>query len=138
MTRLSVLISLLALVLTIGGSTRTAAQETTPVAGPEVPDPALCQVPPRTEAALLALLAGTPMAGTPVAGTPTSELPASVAGEDLLPAGTPANAATIAGITATARELIACNNAGDLARVFALYTDDLVRMAFGGDPAAAT
>ncbi len=31
-----------------------------------------------------------------------------------------------------------CNNAGDLPRVFSLYTDDLVRTAFGGDPAAAT
>ncbi len=141
MFRLPFLASILAIMLlglVTGGGGRTTAQETTPVTAPEVPDSALCQVPPRDEAALLALLTGTPVAGTEMAGTPAPDLPVSVSSEEQLPAGAPADAATIAGITTTARELIACNNAGDLSRVFALYTDARIRTAFGGDPAAAT
>ena len=59
----------------------------------------------------------------------------AVTAEDQLPSGTPADAATAAAITATARELIACNNAGDFPRVFAFYTDALIRGVFAGNPA---
>lgn len=109
----------------------TGTEATAQVATPEVPDPALCQVTPRSEATLLPLLSGTP-AAAPAA----TDLPASVTAEDQLPSGTPADAATAAAITATARELIACNNAGDFGRVFAFYTDEFIRRAFGGDPTA--
>ena len=47
-----------------------------------------------------------------------------------LPAGTPADAETLAAINATWREFIACINAGDQARMFALYSDDMVRRQF--------
>ena len=110
-----------------------AAQDATPASFPVTPDPSECRVPPRPRDEVLALLAGTPVA----AASPAAGLPASVATEDQLPAGEPADAATVAAIVATARELIACNNAGDFARVFAFYTDDLIRRVFGGDPALA-
>jgi hypothetical protein len=82
---------------------------------------------------VLALLTGTPAA----AASPTAGLPPLAASEAELPAGAPADDATVTEIVATVRELIACNNAGDLARVFAFYTDDLIRRALAGDPAAA-
>ena len=115
------------------GTARATAQDTTPVALPVTPDPAHCQVAPRSRDEVLALLADTPVA----AASPAAGLPASVATEDQLPAGEPADPATVAGVVATAYELIACNNAGDFARVFAFYTDDLIRRVFGGDPALA-
>ena len=122
----------LAFPLTLG-TARATAQDATPVALPVTPDPAHCRVAPRSRDEVLALLAGTPVA----AASPAPGHPASVATEDQLPAGEPADPATIAGVVATAYELIACNNAGDFARVFAFYTDDLIRRVFGGDPALA-
>ena len=109
----------------------TGTEATAQVSTPEVPDPALCRTEPRPQAELLPLLSGTP-AAAPAA----TDLPASVTAEAQLPSGTPADAATVAAITATARELIACNNAGDFGRVFAFYTDEFIRRAFGGDPTA--
>lgn len=47
----------------------------------------------------------------------------------------PPRPATVAAIVATAREPIACNNAGEFPRVFGFSTDDLLREAFG-DPVA--
>ena len=115
------------------GTAGAAAQDATPVALPVTPDPAHCRVAPRSRDEVLALLAATPVA----AASPAAGLPASVATEDQLPAGEPADPTTVAAVVATAYELIACNNAGDFARVFAFYTDDLIRRVFGGDPALA-
>jgi hypothetical protein len=56
-----------------------------------------------------------------------AQTPIPVAAEAALSAGEPADAATVAAVTAVARELEACTNAGDLARSLALFTDDLVR-----------
>lgn len=114
------------------GTARTTVQDATPVAFPFTPDPAECRAAPRPPDEVLALLTGTPVA----AASPVTGLPSAVPSEDQLPAGSPADAATVAGIVTTARELIACNNAGDLSRVFAFYTDDFIREAFGGDPTA--
>jgi hypothetical protein len=113
------------------GTARATAQDATPGAFPITPDPKECQVSPRAAEDLLALLSGTPAAASPVAGTPLPAL-----SEEELPAGAPADAAVVDGITAAVSELIACNNAGDLARVFAFYTDDVIRLALIGDPAA--
>ena len=115
------------------GTARATAQDATPAAFPVTPDPAECQVAPRPRDEVLALLAATPVA----AASPAAGLPTSVATEDQLPAGESADPATVAAVVATAYELIACNNAGDFARVFAFYTDDLIRRVFGGDPALA-
>jgi hypothetical protein len=56
-----------------------------------------------------------------------------------VPEGRPADAATIAGITATVRELVACFNAGEPLRAYALHTDaDLARIfAQQGPPTQA-
>jgi hypothetical protein len=95
-----------------------AAQEATPGAGPLVPDPAECTVAPRPAAELRDLLAASDMPGEP---DESATLPAPL----LLDA--PADPETVAGITATAREIIACANAGDLRRRSALYSDAFIR-----------
>ncbi len=45
--------------------------------------------------------------------------------------------ATRAAITATARELVACSNAGDILRRLALYSDDRLRFAYPDGPTRA-
>ena len=102
------------------GST-TLAQEATPVGSPvrDVPAPGECRVVPRSLASLQAL--ATPAAGAvaPTASTGTA-----------LPPGEPADAATVAALTATAREVIACDNAGEALRTLALYSDRYLRQYF--------
>ncbi|MDQ4099292.1 MAG: hypothetical protein M3121_02185, partial [Chloroflexota bacterium] len=112
---------------------RASAQEATVVDFPVTPDPAECQVAPRQQDEVLALLTGTPVA----AASPANSRLSAVPSETDLPAGSPADAATVAEIVTTARELIACNNAGEFTRVLAFFTDDFIREAFGGDPALA-
>ena len=51
--------------------------------------------------------------------------------------GEPADEATRAAITATARELVACSNAGDILRRLALYSDDRLRFAYPDGPTRA-
>jgi ketosteroid isomerase-like protein len=112
----------LAAATTAGASAAPPAQDATPVAGLGVPGPEECRVEPRSLASLQAL--ATPRAGgrppTVPSGTPVA-----------LPEGEPADAETVAGITATIREFLACVNAGDQLRAFALYSDDFLRPFFG-------
>lgn len=112
------------------GTAQASAQDATPIAFPITPDPAECHAATRPSDEVLALL------GTPAA-SPAAGLPFSVPAETDLPAGTPADDATVGAIVATVRELIACDNSGDLARVFPFYTDDILRRALGGDASAA-
>ena len=116
-----------------------------------VPAPEECQVEPRPVDELVALLgpAGTPAAGDAAeAGATgdseetaagTAEAGAEVsAGEGVtlpVPLGEPADAETAEAINATARELLACLNAGDLPRVSALFTDAAVGPTLGPAPA---
>lgn len=51
--------------------------------------------------------------------------------------GEPADAATIAEVTATAREMVACSNAGDILRRLALYSDNRLRYAYPDGPTKA-
>ena len=51
--------------------------------------------------------------------------------------GEPVDEATRAAITATARELVACSNAGDILRRLALYSDDRLRFAYPDGPTRA-
>lgn len=91
------------------------AQEATPAGTTgAVPPPAACRVAPRSLAALRA------------AGTSTAA-PTAVATPAVLPAGTPADPATVAAIVAVTRERIACNNANDLLRILAFFTDEYLR-----------
>jgi len=92
------------------------AQDATPAAG-EVIDPAECQVEPRTTEELQQLV-GTASEGTEA--TPGAVQAASTEGED-------ADEAAVQAVTQTYRELVACLNAGQFLRVYALYTDDYLR-----------
>ena len=99
------------------------AQAATPNAGRDVPDPDECRVQPRSLESLQAL--ATPVAGGLAepdrpAGTPVA-----------LPSGELLDQATLAAITATAREVIACENAGATLRTLALYSDGFLRRYFG-------
>jgi hypothetical protein len=92
---------ILAVLLLMGLAPRgAAAQEATPSDAFVTPDPAECQVAPRT----------------------VDELGA-FASPEALPAGEPADDATTAEVTATIREITACANANAFLRMFALYSD---------------
>jgi hypothetical protein len=122
-----------ALVLTAGISTPIAAQDATPAAGampfPITPDPAGCQVEPRSADELLALWytpEGSPVpAATPTWGAQTTSLTLTV--------GPPADEGTAAEVTRTVSEVFNCFAAGDFPRATALFTEDLIR-SFGGEP----
>jgi len=117
-----VLAALLAVIAAV--SLRVGAQEATPAAtpigGPVTPAPEECVVEPRTLVSFQGL-------ATPAADPAT---PAPTIGADGLPAGTPADPTTIAAITATTRELIACINAGEVLRGLALYSDPFLRTQY--------
>jgi copper transport protein len=51
--------------------------------------------------------------------------------------GKPADAATAQAIAATARELVACSNAGDILRRLGLYSDERLRFAYPDGPTKA-
>ena len=90
-----------------------AAQATPVAVEPDVPQPDECRVEPRTG---FTVPRDVPSPGaTPV--------PAAVA-----PPGptAPADPAVAEAVTATIREALACRNADDLPRAYALFTDDLV------------
>ena len=95
------------------------AQDATPAAG-EVVDPAVCQVEPRAIEEIEELV-GT--AGEGEEATPGAAQAGSMQGEE-------ADEATVQAVTQTYRELVACLNAGEFLRVYALYTDDYLRRTF--------
>lgn len=96
------------------------AQDATPPDG-EVIAASECQIEPRV-ADELAQLVATPQAGGEATPDPNE------AGQ---PTGEAADEATVEAVTATYRELVACINASDFLRVYALYTDDYMRRALG-------
>ena len=97
---------------------QVVAQDATPAG--EVIDPGQCQVEPRAVEEIEQLVGGT----TEGAGaTPEAAEAGAMEGEA-------ADEATVEAVTATYRELIACLNAGEYLRVYALYTDDYVRRYF--------
>jgi hypothetical protein len=96
------------------------AQDGSPVASPDVPAAAECTVQPRSTDELRALFRE--VAATPVLDSPLASPTPAVA-----PAGALADEQTVAAINATWRQFIACINRGDQARMFALYSDNMVR-----------
>ena len=88
----------------------------------DAPGPDECTVAPRALEEFDAL-AQTPAPGEPLDATETG--------------GEPADEATRAAITATARELVACSNAGDILRRLALYSDERLRFAYPDGPTRA-
>jgi hypothetical protein len=123
----------LAVLLGCGAAAPVFAQEATPAAGamlfPISPDPAACQIAPRSTDELLSLWY-TPE-GSPVpAATPTV---ADQATSFTLPVGPPADEATAREVVSAVSEIFACFAAGDFPRATAHFTEDLVR-GFGGEP----
>lgn len=117
----------LGLVATPHGLTSVAlAQDATPAADFVTPDPAECQVAPRTIDSVITVYA-TPATGASVISQPTEGTPAKEA----------ADAATVAAVTATVHEVAASINAGDFLRVLALYTDNGAQALLGGEPLTA-
>lgn len=86
-----------------------AAQEATPGDDFITPDPAECQIEPRTLESI-----------TSLAGTPAPVSPATPSFED----GVPADDEVVAAVNAIARESVACSNAGSYLAQFAFYTDE--------------
>jgi hypothetical protein len=93
-----------------------AAQEATPGPLPTIPAADECQVSPRTIESVLTAR---------TSGTPVPEV--DVGSEEQLPKGAPADAATIAAVTAVEREFAACYNAAQWLRALALFTDNAIR-----------
>lgn len=90
----------------------TFAQSATPAAGQVVPAQ-LCQVAPRTVESLQAIIEEQPADGTDV------RIPVRFAPGE----GTPADPATALAVTTVMTEVAACYNAGDLLRIYGLFTD---------------
>ncbi len=129
MKRLAGLVVALVL-LVLFGSSGALAQDATPDARGEAPDPAECQIEGRTADELIEIWyeendEGTPELATPEAEAPLTAVPA--------PLGEPADAETVTGVTETVREVFACFNAGDFGRATALFSENLVRQ-FGPSP----
>ena len=105
------------------GAPGAGAQTSTPATGLEVPTAAECTVKPRSEDELRALFREAE--ATPVLDSAkVSSTPA------IAPTGAPADEQTVAEISATWRQFIACLSAGDQARMFAVLSDNLVRRQF--------
>jgi hypothetical protein len=99
--------------------------QTTPAGGDFItPDSAECTATPRTLDALQALVA------TPEQAATDALLAAmAIPGVDV-PAGQPADAATVEAIRATYRQMIACFNAGNDLAAYALWTDNALRQVW--------
>jgi hypothetical protein len=119
---LTIVVALFSLLLVGGPGVR--AQAGTLTADQDVASAAECTAAPRSEDELRALFR---KAATLI---PTSlELAASPT-PAIAPLGDPADEQTVAEISATWREFIACISAGDQARLFALFSDDMVLRQF--------
>jgi uncharacterized cupredoxin-like copper-binding protein len=123
---------ILSLALVVGPQfgSRAVAQEATPPTGEVVPA-SECRIAPRT-AEELARLVGTPVAASAAATPDVTEVDriTSEPIDEARNAVAPADNDTVEAVTATYRELVACLNAGDYVRVYALYTDDYLRRHF--------
>ena len=109
--------------LTMVSAPVARAQTGTPNAGLDAPKADACTVAPRSEDELRALFRET--AATPLpTSLEASPTPAAA------PMGRPADEQTVAEITTTWRQYVACLVAGDQARMFALLSDEMVRRQF--------
>jgi hypothetical protein len=131
LTLVSILIVAIAIVSPV------AAQEATPAASPPPtgviqPDPSECDVAPRPMSDFEQL------AATPPALPPNAEQRFSKPSADprpwTLPAGEPADQATVAAVTATLNEALACLNANDFLRFTALFSDEMIQILFALQP----
>jgi hypothetical protein len=109
--------------LLVGGAPGAGAQAGTPAAVRDVPTTAECAVEPRSKDELRALF-------REASATPVLDSPGASPTPAIAPMGAPADEQTIAEVSATWRQFIACISAGDQARMFALFSDDMVRRQF--------
>lgn len=110
-------------ILLVSSGPATVATPVVPSPGDFVtPDPTECRIEQRTIESVVAVVATpaaeTPAINTPTVGTPTAE---------------PADGEMVRSVTATARESVACFNAGDFLRQLALYTDNGLRSITAGE-----
>lgn len=108
-----------------GGDSGVSAQATPAADSRDVPALEACTVEPRAFP-LFPAGVGQREAATPA---PVETPPAAPYSP---PAGEVADAATVASVTSTVRESIACRNAGELLRAYALFTQDMIVELFGG------
>lgn len=102
------------------------AQDATPVATPLAPSPAECLVAPISAERLNSALSGTSPAATAEVSTPvviTEPIPSASPTAFTMPEGTTPDDATAAAVSTAVRQYLACVNAGDFAKVLALYSD---------------
>ena len=109
--------------LLVGGALGAGAQAGTPAAVRDAPAAKECTVEPRSEDELRALF-------REAAATPVLDSPAASRTPAIAPMGAPAEEQTVAEVSATWRQFIACISAGDQARMFALFSDDMMRRQF--------
>ncbi len=103
-----------------------ALAQATPTAGElDVPLPQECKIEPR-ELPLFPPGVGQQTAATPA---PVESVPAA---PFVASAGDPADAETVAAVSATVRESLACRNGNDLASAYALFTPEMLVALFGG------
>jgi hypothetical protein len=127
-TRVPGTIALVALLLLGSNFTNasTALAQATP--GPprfDIPSPRDCTIAPRPEPLF------PPGVGQRTAATPAPIVTASPAPFSP-PEGETADAETIAAVRATVREAVACRNAGDFLRAYALFTQAMIVSLLGG------
>jgi hypothetical protein len=104
------------------------AQEATPEPEPiaaDIPSPQECEIEPRN----LPLLPELATPGPPATPAPLAAVPAE---PFVLPTGEAPDEATVEAVTATVRESLACRNANDLLRAYALFTPNMLEALFGG------
>jgi hypothetical protein len=120
---LAIVVALFSLLVVVAPGVRARAG--TPEASPDVATAAECTVAPRSEEELRALFReaeATPIpASLELAASPTPAI---------APTGAPADEQTVAEVSATWRQFLACISAGDQARLFALFSDGMVRRQF--------
>jgi hypothetical protein len=112
--KLRIAVGFTTLMMLLVGSDSAVAQETTGTPTVELVSPQLCNVAPRTIESLNAIVEALPSDGTDVR-VPVRFGP----GE-----GDPADELTVQDVTKVAVEMAACLNAGDVLRLYALFSDD--------------
>ena len=117
----AIVVALLSL-LVVGG-TEARAQGGTPTSGLDAPAAAECTVAPRSEDELRELF-------REAAATPVPDYSQASPTPAIAPTGAPADEQTVTEVSATWRQFIACLTAGDQARMFALYSDEMVHRQF--------
>ncbi len=120
------LLAVMLLALTLPFSAGTVLGQATPAAAAlDVPSPEECVVEPRS-LPLFPEGVGQLASATPAPLATEPEPPFTI------PQGEPADVETTTGVSATVREAIACRNANDFQRAYALFTQDMLVSLFGG------